>query len=763
MDYLDSLNPIQRQAVEKTEGPSLIIAGAGSGKTRVLTYRIAHLIRQGVDPFNILALTFTNKAAKEMKQRIEEVVGAEARNVWMGTFHSIFARILRVEAEKIGFPSNFTIYDTDDAKSLIKTIINEMALNDKLYKPNIVQYRISSAKNNLISPAAYLKDPTLVSEDESSGRPKLGMLYSLYVKRCFTAGAMDFDDLLIKMYELLSKFPDALHRYQHLFKYILVDEFQDTNYAQYAILKKLADVFQNISVVGDDAQSIYSFRGAVIDNILNFEKQYPEMEVFRLEQNYRSTQTIVNAANGVIQKNQNQLEKKLWTENDLGNKITLLRAQSDNDEGRLIADAIAEERLRKHYRNDEFAILYRTNAQSRSFEEALRRRNIPCRVYGGLSFYQRKEVKDLIAYLRLSVNHQDEGALRRIVNYPARGIGKTTIEKATVIASENEITLWKVLENIHEYGLGARTNQAISDFITMIKSFATMQEKHNAYDLALHIAKSSRLLTELHNDKTVEGLNRFENFQELLNSIKEFTDDDEVPEGEETAEFTKDKSLGTYLQDIMLLTDADNDKDDTDKVKLMTIHAAKGLEFPSVYIVGLEENLFPSMMSLSSRADLEEERRLFYVALTRAEQSLTLSFANSRYRFGNLNYCEPSRFIKEVPEEYINSKAGNLERPQKESNNFSTSAIEKAVKFKTTSSVGKSNYKPSGDFKADDPSEIQAGMKVEHQRFGHGKVLQIEGRPDNKIATIFFQDLGEKKIMLQYAKLMISKNTTIEQ
>lgn len=771
MSYLESLNPVQREAVENTTGPSLIIAGAGSGKTRVLTYRIAHLISQNIDPFNILALTFTNKAAKEMKNRIEQLAGAEAKNLWIGTFHSIFARILRYEAERLGYPSNFTIYDTADSKNLLKTIIKEYNLSDTLYKPNTVLYRISSVKNSLISPEKYLADPDLVSEDQLSNRPKTGLIYSIYAKRCFLAGAMDFDDLLLKMHQLLSQFPEVLYKYQHLFKYILIDEFQDTNYAQYSIVKKLTDVFQNLTVVGDDAQSIYSFRGAVIDNIINFEKDYPDLKTFKLEQNYRSTQNIVDAANAIIANNRNQLKKQLWTQNDSGKKIKLLRTQSDNDEGKIIADAISEEKLRDHIKNEEIAILYRTNAQSRAFEEALRRRNIPYRVYGGLSFYQRKEVKDFISYLRLVVNHNDEEALRRVINYPVRGIGKTSIEKATVLASEQEVSLWNIIENIKQYDIPARTQNAIADFVTMIKSFATMLSSLNAYDLAMHVARSTNLMTELHNDKTVEGLSRYENFQELLNGIKEFTVSATLTTDENTSgntnqsevltdEINSHKSLGTYLQDITLLTDADADKNNPDTVKLMTIHAAKGLEFKSVYIVGLEENLFPSAMSLSSRADLEEERRLFYVAITRAEKNLTLSYANTRYRYGNLNFCNPSRFIEEIPENFLEIKGGSpamsSPREKREENNFSGSGISKNVleKFTNTKTVA---YKAPADFVADDPAQIITGMEVEHQRFGFGKVVSLEGNPNNKIATIFFQDIGQKKIMLQYAKLRIKK------
>ncbi|MDX2002847.1 MAG: 3'-5' exonuclease [Chitinophagales bacterium] len=775
MNYLDELNDAQRAAVMHTEGPVMVIAGPGSGKTRVLTYRIAYLIekgglpkvtedgelildelgepiRRGVDAFSILALTFTNKAAKEMRERIHKIIGGEAKNIWMGTFHSIFARILRVEHDKIGYPSNFTIYDTDDSKSVIRQLVKELELNDKLYKPNVVFNRISNAKNNLISPAAYQKDVNIMSDDAQSGRPKLGLLYEMYAKRCFQSGAMDFDDLLFKMYELLATHPEVLHKYQHKFQYILVDEYQDTNFAQYLITKKLAAVHENICVVGDDAQSIYSFRGADIQNILNFQKDYPDMRVFKLEQNYRSTNHIVNAANEIITKNKLQLPKKIWTSNGDGEKIKVVKALSDNDEGRIVADSIFEYKMREHYRNDDFAILYRTNAQSRSFEEALRRNNIAYKVYGGLSFYQRKEIKDMLAYLKLTVNHYDEEALRRIINYPGRGIGDSTIEKATVIASQQGKRLWNILETIEFYpSIQTRTQHLIIDFVQMIKSFATMLTTHKAFDLASHIARSSRLLKELYDDKTVEGISRYENLQELLNGIKEFSERDEVAEGENTI----DLSLGAYLQDIMLLTDQDDNKGEVDQVKLMTIHAAKGLEFQCVYAVGLEEGLFPSMMSVNSREDLEEERRLFYVAVTRAKGHLTISYALQRYRFGQLTYCEPSRFIDELNPANIEflghrSKANNfVEKP------FMREEFSKTFTPRPSQRTVVSDYVPSPGFKADDPSLLQAGMEIEHQKFGMGKIISIEGAKDNRIATLSFEGMGEKRIMLKYAKIRI--------
>ncbi len=768
-NYLDELNDIQRQAVTNTSGPVMVIAGPGSGKTRVLTYRIAHLIEKGVDPFRILSLTFTNKAAKEMRERIEHVIGGEARNVWMGTFHSIFARILRQEATKIGYPSNFTIYDSSDSKNVVKQIVKELELNDKLYKPSTVFNRISAAKNNLIGPQKYREDKYLVSDDSQSGRPKIAEIYALYAKKCFQSGAMDFDDLLFKMYELLSTHPEVLHKYQHKFNYILVDEYQDTNFAQYLITKRLAAVHENITVVGDDAQSIYSFRGADIQNILNFEKDYPDMRTFKLEQNYRSTTHIVEAANQIIALNKNQLPKTIWTDRQGGDKIKVVKAVSDNEEGRIVADTIFEYQMRLHLRSDDFAILYRTNAQSRSFEEALRRQNIPYKVFGGLSFYQRKEIKDLLAYLKLTVNHNDEEALRRIINYPTRGIGDTTLDRATVLASERGTNLWSILSTIQfQPDFNARAKNLIEEFVMMIKSFATMLQTMNAYDLASHIAKHTGIMKELYTDKTVEGISRYENIQELLNGIKEFSESDEIAEGETVS----DRSLGTYLQDIMLLTDTESDKDDTNRVSLMSIHSAKGLEFECVFAVGLEEGLFPNQMSVNSREELEEERRLYYVAVTRAKSHLFLTYALQRYRFGNLIYSEPSRFIEELDEknlEFIGHKVRRAEptsgpdtpwersgtRTTKETPGKSLYERPGAAQRQATPNFTPAAHTPSADFKADDPKTIQAGMEVEHEKFGIGKVVSLEGDGNNRIATLFFAGIGQKRIMLKYAKVRI--------
>jgi DNA helicase II / ATP-dependent DNA helicase PcrA len=754
-DYLQGLNEPQRVAVEHKDGPLMIVAGAGSGKTKVLTTRIAHLMQQGVDAFNILALTFTNKAAAEMKERVEKILGnTEARNLYIGTFHSVFARILRAEANKLGYPNNFTIYDTDDAKSVLKGIINEMNLDDKHYKPAYVYNRISAAKNSLIDPILYKQDSYIQQEDARSNRPLMGEIYDAYAKRCFKNGAMDFDDLLFKMYVLLTHFPEVLAKYQHRFKYILIDEYQDTNLAQYAIIKMLGAVHENICVVGDDAQSIYSFRGATVQNILQFQDDYEDVKIVKLEQNYRSTQSILNVANEVIANNKNQIPKSLWTDNTTGEKIIVVRTSSDNDEGRFIADAVSEMKLRYHYNNRDFAILYRTNAQSRSFEESLRRSNIPYKLYGGVSFYQRKEVKDFLAYLRVVVNTQDEENIKRIINYPTRGIGKTSIEKILIKANEENVTFWDIIARGFE-------GSKVDDFVTMIKSFQTMLQKQNAYDVAFAIGKHTGLVAELYNDKSVEGLARYENVQELLNSIKEFT---ETPD--EEGELL-DKSLGSYLQQITLLTDADKDSDENqDSVKLMTIHAAKGLEFQCVFLVGLEENLFPSAMSLYDRADLEEERRLFYVAITRAKERLWITYTNTRYRFGNLIQNDPSRFLEELPEVHLDKTyTGMSNRPSASQASFGNMLNDtqnktpslKQLADKIQQSAQKApTHTPSADFTADAPNQMEVGMKVEHQKFGFGTILTLEGGMNNRIANIEFgSGHGQKKIMLNYAKLRI--------
>jgi DNA helicase II / ATP-dependent DNA helicase PcrA len=789
-NYLDGLNDAQREAVLHIDGPLMIIAGAGSGKTKVLTTRIAHLLSNGVDAFNILALTFTNKAAREMKERVERILGNnEARNLYIGTFHSVFARILRAEAPKLGYPHHFTIYDTDDAKSVVKTVVNELNLDDKHYKSNIVYNRISQAKNGLISPAEYATDYHIQQEDTRSNRPAIAQIYEAYAKRCFKNGSMDFDDLLLKFYELLKNFPESLHKYQHKFKYILIDEFQDTNPAQYEIIKLLGAVYENVCVVGDDAQSIYSFRGATIENILQFQKDYDDVKVVKLEQNYRSTQSIINAANEVIKHNKGQIPKNLWTENTEGEKIRLVRTMTDNDEGKFVADTIQEQKLRNHFNNRDFAILYRTNSQSRAFEESLRRMAIPYTIYGGISFYQRKEIKDFISYLRVIVNHNDEESLKRIINFPARGIGKSSLDKAVLMANEKNISMWDVLNNAASMGYKAGTLESIEQFVQMIRSFASMLNTKNAYEVATHVGKQTNIVKELFNDKTTEGLARYENIQELLNSIKEWVDDQQnrsiidedgiLIDNINTQETQKGQaSLSGYLQQITLLTDTDQKDPDADTVKLMTIHAAKGLEFSCVFAAGLEESLFPNAMSINTREELEEERRLFYVVITRAKHKLWITYANSRYRFGSVIQNDPSRFIEEIPDHQLDrSYAGGgiknqigsswagrpaydrLNRGYGGGEESSTKSRESSrpTYISANAKLPAPIHIPSVDFTASDTSNLMAGDKVEHQKFGFGEVVRTEGSAHNPIATVNFKLGGEKKIMLNYAKLRIIK------
>lgn len=780
MDYLVGLNEAQRAAVLQTKGPVMIVAGAGSGKTRVITYRVAHLIRQGVDPFQILVLTFTNKAAKEMRDRISAVVGNEAKNIWMGTFHAVFAKILRAEAAYLGYPTNFTIYDTDDSKSLVRTILKELQLDDKLYNANYVYNRISSAKNNLVSAQEYSQNEQIQADDHSQGRKMMGQIYLTYAQRCYKAGAMDFDDLLFNTNVLFKQFPEVLHKYQHKFKYLMVDEYQDTNFSQYLIVKKLAAINENICVVGDDAQSIYAFRGANIQNILNFEKDYPDLKIFKLEQNYRSTQTIVNAANSIIEKNKDQLQKRVFSEKEIGDKIRVRRAFSDNEEGRLVAEDIAEQQATHGLSYRDFAILYRTNAQSRSMEEALRKLNVPYKIYGGTSFYQRKEIKDLVAYFRVTFNPNDEEAVKRIINYPKRGIGDTTVDRIVVAADQHQTTLWEVIRDPGKY-LDGRSSAAVSVFGTMIQSFQALAKTMNAFELAMHIAQQSGILKDLYNDKSVEGVSRHENIQELLSGIQEFSEREDI----------EDRGLDIFMQDIALLTNDDKDKDpNADTVSLMTIHASKGLEFGYVYIVGLEENLFPSQMSLNSRSDLEEERRLFYVAVTRAERKLTLSYATSRYRWGSLNSCEPSRFLDELDPSYLDldfqsapqvadtagfdgerkswgqrfqggsggfrssgsSKGSGAAQQDRDPNTYTKPKPKSPVK--TTSLLAKA-HKPTPGFAPSDTSNLQVGMEVEHERFGFGKVVHVEGKKNEQKVTIFFKELGQKQLLLKFAKLRI--------
>lgn len=763
MNYLETLNTAQKEAVTTTEGPVMVIAGAGSGKTRVLTYRIAHLISNGVDPFNILALTFTNKAAQEMKERIGKIIGYnEARNIWMGTFHSVFARILRTESEKIGYPSNFTIYDTQDAKNLIKTILKEMGLDEKIYKPNLVLHRISSAKNNLISATRYANDVTLQNEDRQSAKPRIGEIYLTYEKRCFQASAMDFDDLLFKTNILFKDFPDVLYKYQHRFKYILVDEYQDTNFSQYIIVKKLAAVFQNICVVGDDAQSIYAFRGANIENILNFKNDYPDLKTFKLEENYRSTKTIVGAANNIIKNNKHQLEKNVFTSNEVGNKIKVFNAATENEEGKLVANAIFDIQQNQKAKSKDFAVLYRTNNQSRSIEEALRRKNIPYKIYGGLSFYQRKEVKDMLAYFRVIINPNDEESLKRIINYPTRGIGNTTIDKIAIAAVNHEKSLWEIITNINYYPVDINngTKNKLAQFIDMITSFQIQLKTKNAYDLGHEVASTSGILKELFSDRTPEGISKYENIQELLNGLKEFTETENELEEDVTP-----RGLPEFLQDVALLTNADNEKEeDKDKVTLMTIHASKGLEFPHVFIVGLEENLFPSQLSLTSRADLEEERRLFYVAVTRAEKSLTLSYATSRYKFGTAQFNEPSRFLTEIDDNLLehqttaNPSSHSFEDERKSYYSSQRNTTNYPQKTAPTpqakpAPLPKNLKKLPANVSASSAEnlDLQIGTMVNHERFGNGIITHLE----NGKATVNFQQSGTKQLLLKFAKLTV--------
>ena len=749
-DYLEKLNPEQRQAVEHITGPLMVIAGAGSGKTRVLTYRIIHLINNNVSPFSILALTFTNKAAKEMRNRIDSIVGKNiSRDLWMGTFHSIFSRILRMEAHKLNYPTNFTIYDTDDAKSLIRSIIKELNLDKDIYKVSIIVNRISALKNNFITHDQYSNHQELVQTDKIAKRTEFQRIYAMYSKRCLKASAMDFDDLLLNTYKLLNNFPDALLKYQSKFKYILIDEYQDTNHVQYLIIKKLAALHENICIVGDDAQSIYSFRGAKIQNILNFKSDYPDFKSYKLEQNYRSTNTIVETANSLIKHNENQIPKEVWTENEKGEKIILCKCGSDNDEGRLVANTIFEIKMQDQAYAKDFAILYRTNAQSRALEEALRKQNIPYKIYGGLSFYQRKEIKDILSYCRLTINPNDEEALKRVINYPGRGIGNTTMQKLLVTANENSISIWEVMNNLNNYkhNINNGTSKKLVEFVLLIRNYQAQLENKDAYFLAEHIAKSSGVFGDLYNDKSPEGVSRFENIQELLNGIKDF------------CENTKVNSLADYMKDVALLTNQDNEKqEDFNKVTLMTIHAAKGLEFPYVFVVGLEQNLFPSMMSGESQEDLEEERRLFYVAITRAEKRLFLSFATNRFKWGQYIDCEPSRFLSELNTQYI-SKTEIISKQKNKFYNNKKQVLKNKFEKKNNTFKLPPNLKKlstvTKNIKHSDLSKIQNGMKVLHSKFGNGKILEISGDEANKKATIFFENVGQKQLLLKFAKLEI--------
>ena len=753
-DFLKKLNKEQLEAVVHTQGAVMVIAGAGSGKTRVLTYRIANLLSKGVDPFNILALTFTNKAAREMKERVIKLIGdGDARNVWMGTFHSVFAKILRIEGQHLGYPSNYTIYDSSDSKRLIKTVIADMKLDPKQYAPSFVASRISMAKSSLIGVEDYANDPDIQTADDSARKPYIKEIYARYQARLKRADAMDFDDLLFNTYLLFSGFPKALYKYQQKFKYILVDEYQDTNHAQYLIIKKLAANTEQICVVGDDAQSIYGFRGANISNILNFKSDYPDFKLFKLEQNYRSTKTIVEAANQIIGYNKDQIKKTVWTDNTSGESIGYIKAASDNEEGNLVANQIFEMKLNNQLSNDKFTILYRTNAQSRSLEEALRQKNIAYRIYGGLSFYARKEIKDILSYFRLIINQNDEDALQRVINVPARGIGKTTMEKIIVCADSHNVNIWQVINEPHNFGLNVNSGiqTKLKNFSTMINSFIVLNKTKDAFEVANHVANSTGLLKFFRDEDTPEAISRVENIEELLNGIKEFTEKAiEKSEGD----LSIIKTLDEFMADVALLTDADNDDDeDKDKVTLMTIHASKGLEFPHVFIVGLEENLFPSIQSITTRTELEEERRLFYVAITRAMETVTLSHAETRYRWGNFTITEPSRFLDEIDSNLIDKPVPHFLVPRSESSSNTRFNQEKTV-------LRKRNLKPVAQktSQSSEPSnseELQIGMNVEHVKFGSGKIISLEGNGPNKKATVHFNSVGNKNLLLRFAKLKI--------
>ena len=772
--YIDQLNEAQRAPVLQKDGAMIVIAGAGSGKTRVLTVRIANLMHQGVDAFNILALTFTNKAAREMKKRIAEIVGNnEAKNLWMGTFHSVFAKILRSEAEKLGYPSNFTIYDSQDSLRCLGGIIKEMQLDKDVYKPKQILGRISQYKNSLITVRAYFNNPELQEADAMSKKPRMGEIYNNYVERCFKSGAMDFDDLLLKTNELLNRFPDVLAKYQDRFRYILVDEYQDTNHSQYLIVKALSDRFQNICVVGDDAQSIYAFRGANINNILNFQKDYDGVKMYRLEQNYRSSKNIVEAANNVIDKNKTKLDKIVWTANDDGPKIKVHRSITDGEEGRFVAGTIFEQKMQNQLPNSHFAILYRTNAQSRAMEDALRKRDIPYRIYGGLSFYQRKEIKDVLSYLRLVINPKDEEALVRVINYPARGIGDTTVEKLTVAANHYKRSIFEVMEHIDKIDLklNSGTKTKLQDFVTMIKSFQVINEQQDAFTLTDHVTKKTGLVQELKKDGTPEGIARIENIEELLNGIKDFTEGQKEIDGARGA-------LAEFMEDVALATDLDKDTGDDDRVALMTIHLAKGLEFPHVFVVGMEEDLFPSAMSMNTRSELEEERRLFYVALTRAEHQAYLTYAQSRYRWGKLVDSEPSRFIEEINGEFLEYMnpidSGYRYKPSMDIDIFGDvdksklrlakptagTPPEYITKNEPVSSVNIRRLKPLSSGAGSSNSNVTdanlaVGNIVMHERFGKGEIVGLEGVGADKKAEIRFDVGGLKKLLLRFAKLNV--------
>jgi DNA helicase II / ATP-dependent DNA helicase PcrA len=769
--YLEDLNEVQRQAVENMNGPSLVIAGAGSGKTRVLTFRIAHMLHSGIHPTHILALTFTNKAAGEMKSRIAKIIGENAaKYLWMGTFHSIFAKVLRFESKLIDYPSNFTIYDAQDSKNLIKSIVKELQFDPNAYKPSEVLSRISYAKNNLITARNYAANHQILESDRNAKKPEIFKIYQLYQNRCRASSAMDFDDILMNTNYLFEKFPEILQKYQERFRYILVDEYQDTNFSQYLIIKKLAKAHQNICVVGDDAQSIYAFRGARIENILNFKKDYPGYKVFKLEQNYRSTQLIVNAANSVISRNKNQIKKNVFSENEPGSKIKLIEAYTDHEEAYLIANMINDLRYSQHTPYSGFAILYRTNAQSRVLEEALRKKNIPYQIFGGISFYQRKEIKDLLAYFRLVLNPHDDEAFKRIVNYPKRGIGDASLEKLETIGMQKGMSIWQVASHLAEtsLGLGSAVQGKILSFMTMIAGFRSMAEQIDAYELARQISVSSGILKELYNNKSPEEISRYENVQELLNGIKDYTIREKVDE--------KAVTLGQFVENVSLLSSEDKTNDEKqDKMSLMTIHSAKGLEFKYVFLTGLEEELFPSKFSVGTVAELEEERRLFYVAITRAETGLCISYARTRYRWGQLSPCQPSRFIRDIPDEYFdmidssitgspvrsfNTKSFGRNLSGSKGSGMETQNIQNKGFGKVSGFLGKSEnnlpgLKDSNIESFDKIGDLKVGSSVLHERFGIGKIITLEGVFPETRATIEFEKNGRKQILLKFARLSI--------
>ena len=769
-NYLDELNESQRAAVLYNDGPSLVIAGAGSGKTRVLTYKIAHLMNEGYDPWSILALTFTNKAAREMKERIARQVGDRARYLWMGTFHSIFSRILRIEAQAIGFTSDFTIYDASDSKSLLKSIIKEMQLDDKTYKPGNIQSRISNAKNHLVMPDAYASNPAVVQADRDAKVPSTHDIYRRYWERCRQSNAMDFDDLLVYTYILFRDFPAIRQKYAAQFRYVLVDEYQDTNFAQHSIVLQLTEQNQKVCVVGDDAQSIYSFRGANIENILKFTKVYRGAKLFKLEQNYRSTQTIVRAANSLIEKNREQIRKEVFSEKSQGEPIGVFQAYSDVEEGEIVANKIAQLRLREGYEYDDFAVLYRTNAQSRIFEEALRKRSLPYKIYGGLSFYQRKEIKDVIAYFRLAVNPNDEEALKRVINYPARGIGDTTVSKIVVAANTHGVSLWKVLCEPLSFGLNVNkgTHTKLQGFRELIELFVRDAQEKDASEMGAAIVRQSGIMNEIYQDRSPENLSRQENIEELVNGMHDFCATRQEEGNEHVA-------LTDYLSEVSLLTDQDSDKEnDGAKITLMTIHSAKGLEFKNVFVVGLEENLFPSQMSMDSMRGLEEERRLFYVAITRAEEHCYLSFAKSRFKFGKTEFSSPSRFLKDIDARYLHlpmgeqmaqrvDEAASRFRSQPMASRFETSSrpkvqiippVQQPRVLKKVSTVNSSAAPASA---VPVSGGLQVGTVIEHERFGIGEVVNVVGAGENCKATVRFQNAGEKQLLLKFARFKVVK------